>query len=174
MRLLRRHLADQILADRFGKETRAGTADDGEEPGQHQNAEPDHASDRPQRHKPAHRAIHQGQGHNGEADEQDNQRPLEQDAGGKRGPEDRGQRPAGQAGRRPALAEIDARHRAHRGDGGQQQHRIGLGEAGLDAQQDRRRHHQSGQHRGAARDESERGPVGQQHRADRADQRGMR
>ena len=33
------------------------------------------------------------------------------------------------------------------------------------------RHHQSGQHRGAARNEGERGPIGQQHRADCADQR---
>ena len=173
MRLLRaHHLAHQILPDRFGKETRAGTADDGEEPGQHQNAEPDQAGNRPQRRKPAHRAIEHSQGHDREPDEQHDQRPLEQDTGGERGPEDRGQRPAGQAGRRPALAEVDARHRAHRGDGGQEQHRIGLGEAGLDAQQDRRRHHQSGQQRGAPRDEGERGPVGQQHRADRADQRG--
>ena len=37
------HLAQQIVADRFGEEAVAGAAHDGEEPRQHQEAEPDHA-----------------------------------------------------------------------------------------------------------------------------------
>ena len=51
------------------------------------------------------------------------------------------------------LAEIDPRHRAHRRDDGRKQHGVGLGEPRLDAEQDRARHHQSGQHarRGATR-----------------------
>ena len=53
-----------------------------------------------------------------------------------------------------------------------EQHRVGLGEPRLDAEQDRGRHHQAGEIGRAARHEGERRPVGQQHRADRAEQRG--
>ena len=109
VRLLRAdHLAHQVVADRLGKEIRAGTADDGEEPGQHQNAEPDQPGNRPQRREPAHRAIDHSQRQHGQPDEHHDQRSLDQDAGGERGPEDRRQRPAGEAGA-PAGARRDRR-----------------------------------------------------------------
>ncbi len=34
------HLAEQVLSDRLGEERIAGAADDGEEPGQHQQRKP--------------------------------------------------------------------------------------------------------------------------------------
>jgi hypothetical protein len=68
--------------------------------------------------------------------------------------------------------EIDPRHRAHRRDDGQEQHRVGLGEPRFDAEQDRSAHHQRRQCRSAPRDEGKRRPIGQEHRADGADQRG--
>ena len=67
--------------------------------------------------------------------------------------------------------QIDPRHRAHRRDHGEQQHRVGLGEPRLDAEQHRTAHDQRGKDRAAPRHERQRRPVGQQHRADRADQR---
>ena len=79
----------------------------------------------------------------GQADEHQDQRPLEQDAAGQRGPEDRGRAPGRMRRILAALpGQIDPRHRAHRGDDGQQQHRIGLGEPRFDAEQDGTAHHQ--------------------------------
>ena len=166
-------LAQEIAADRLGEERVAGAAHDGEEPGQHQNAQPDQAGNGLQRAKPAHRAVDDRERNDRERDEHHDQRPLQQNARAERGPEDRRHCPAAKAGRRgPALAEIRSRHRPHRRDGREQQHGVGLGEARLDAEQDRARHHQAGEQRRAARDEGERRPVGQQHRADGADERG--
>ncbi len=51
-----------------------------------------------------------------------------------------------------------------------QQHRIGLGEPRLDAEQQACRHHHGAQKRAAPRHEGERRPVGEQDRADRAEQ----
>ena len=49
--------------------------------------------------------------------------------------------------------------------------RVGLGQPRLDPEQDRACHHQRRDQRGAARNEGERRPIGQQHRADGADER---
>jgi hypothetical protein len=68
--------------------------------------------------------------------------------------------------------QIRACHHAKRGDAAQQQHRVGLGEPRLDAEQHRGCHHQTGEIGGPPRDEGERGPIGQQHGADRTEQRG--
>ena len=78
--------------------------------------------------------------------------------------------PAGRAGR-AAFAEIDARHGAHRRDRTGKQHRVGLGEPRLNAEHQRTCHHQGGEQRRAAADESERRPIGQQHAGDRAGKR---
>ncbi|MHC2604969.1 hypothetical protein ACVL92_005783 [Bradyrhizobium liaoningense] len=67
--------------------------------------------------------------------------------------------------------QIGPRHRAHRGDDAEQQHGIGLRQPRLDAEQHGRAHHQRRQHGGTPRDESERGPIGHEHGADRAHQR---
>ncbi len=67
--------------------------------------------------------------------------------------------------------QIDPRHRTHRRDDRQQQHGVGLGEPRFDAEQHRTAHDESGQYRAAPRHEGQRRPVGQQHRADGADQR---
>ncbi len=106
------------------------------------------------------------------ADEQQDQRSLEQDAAGQRRPEDR--RPCPWRTRRILAAlprQIDPRHRAHRRHHRQQQHGVGFGEPRFDAEQHRTGHNQTGQDGSAPRHECERGPVGQQHRADGADQR---
>ena len=68
--------------------------------------------------------------------------------------------------------QIDPRQRAHRRDDGKQQHGIGLGEPRFGAEQYRTAQDQAGEYRAAPGHECQRGPVGQQHRADRADQRG--
>ena len=67
--------------------------------------------------------------------------------------------------------EIDARQHAHGDHDGEQQHGVGLGQARLDAEDRRRRHHQSGQKRAAPADEGERAPIGRQNGADRSEQR---
>ena len=54
---------------------------------------------------------------------------------------------------------------------GEQQHGVGLGEARLDAEQDRTRHHQRSNKRGATCNEGKRGPIGQKDSADRTGQR---
>ena len=69
------------------------------------------------------------------------------------------------------LTQVGARHHAHGGNATEQQHRIGLGEPRLDVEEQAGRDHQSGEKGAAARHESERGPIGQQRRADCADQR---
>ncbi len=67
--------------------------------------------------------------------------------------------------------EIDARKRAHGRRRRQEQHRVGLGEPRLDAEQDRAAYHQRRDDRAAPRDERQRRPIGQKHRADGAEQR---
>ena len=51
-----------------------------------------------------------------EHDEHQDQRPLQQHAGGERGPENRRQGPGRRSAGLAELAQIDARHRAHGGD----------------------------------------------------------
>ncbi|MEH2546844.1 hypothetical protein V1283_003489 [Bradyrhizobium sp. AZCC 2262] len=68
--------------------------------------------------------------------------------------------------------QIDPRHRPHRGDNGQQQHRVRFGEPGFGAEQDATAHHQRCQRGPLPRDEGECRPVGQQNRSDGADQGG--
>ncbi len=70
----------------------------------------------------------------------------------------------------PLPRQIHPRHRPHRGDDGQQQHRIGFGEPRFGAEQHRTAQDKGGQYGPAPRHECERGPVGQQHRPDRTDQ----
>jgi hypothetical protein len=70
------------------------------------------------------------------------------------------------------LGQIETRQHPHGGHHCGEQHGVGGGQAGLDAEQDRARHHQPGQQGGAARHESERGPIGQQNGPDGADERG--
>ena len=82
----------------------------------------------------------------GQPDEHQDQRPLEQDAAGQRRPEDRGPAPGRMRGILAALpGQIDPRHRAHRRDHGEQQHRVGLGEPRFGAEQHRTAHDQAGQ-----------------------------
>ena len=99
--------------------------------------------------------------------------PLIEDAERHRGPENGGGRQRVSVDAALALAgEIGTRHRAHRGDDGEAEHRVGLGEPRLDPEQDRCRHDEPGEERGAPRHEGERGPIGPEHDADRADERG--
>jgi len=67
--------------------------------------------------------------------------------------------------------EIGARHRAHDSCGCQQKHRVGFGQTRFDPEQDRAAHDQTGKQRAAPGHKGERGPVCQQHGANRADQR---
>ena len=124
-----------------------------------------------QQQQPPASPVGDEQGRDGETDEQEDQRPLDQDAGGERGPEHRRQDPSCKPGLDAVFAEIGSRHRAHRREDGCEQHRVGFGEPRLDAQQHRACHHQSGQYGGAARDEGKRHPIGQQHGADCTNQR---
>jgi hypothetical protein len=108
----------------------------------------------------------------GEACEHQDQRTLDEDADGERGPEDRGPAPGRMGLILGALPrQIGTRHRAHRGGHAEQQHRIGLRQPCLDAEQHGGAHQERGKHRRAPRDEAERGPIGHQHGADGADQR---
>jgi hypothetical protein len=68
--------------------------------------------------------------------------------------------------------QIHPRHCPHRGDNGQQQHRVGFGQPCFGAEQDGTAHHQRCQRGPAPRDKGERRPVGQENRADGPDQGG--
>ena len=170
MRLLHaRDLADQVAADRFDEETLAGAPENGDEPRKHQHQQPGDAGGGTQALEPLPGSVEKRQRPGRERDDHQDHRALEQHAAGERGPEHRREQPAATLLRR--AGQIGARHRAKRGNDGEQQHGIGLGEAGLDAQHERAREHQRGKIRGAPRPERERGPIGQEHGADRADQR---
>ncbi len=122
-----------------------------------------------QRQKPPPRALADPEHGGREADEHDDERALDQDAGGDAEPEQHDRR-AGEF--RPVPAQIGAGEAMHRGDGAGGQHRIGLGEVRLDHQQDRRGHQGRRDECAALRDEGERRPIGQEHRRQRAEERG--
>ena len=166
------NLGQHVFADRLFEKARTGLGHDGGKPRQHQNDHPGEAHERSQRPEPAAGAVGNRQRQRGQADEQQDHRPFQQHTDAERGPQNRRQLPADFCFRLAAVAEIDARHGAHGGDAGEQQHGIGLGKARLDAEQHATRHHQRRQQRGAAHDKRKCGPVGQQHRADGAEQRG--
>ena len=63
------NLAEQVLPDRLGEERIARTPDDGEEPGQHQQREPDDPDQRFERQQPAGRTIDDDQRDGGQPDE---------------------------------------------------------------------------------------------------------
>ena len=69
-----------------------------------------------------------------------------------------------------ALAEINARHRAHGRNHGEKEHRIGFREPRFDTEQNRSRHHDAREHRGAPRRERKRGPVCEQNPAARTNE----
>ena len=77
--------------------------------------EPDDADERAAaRSSQRARAVDDRERDRRQPDEHQDQRPLEQHAGRKRGPEDRRQHPADRAHRAaPLLRQIGARHRAH-------------------------------------------------------------
>ena len=119
------------------------------------------------------RTIHRHECRRRKPGDHQDDRPLDQDADRDGGPENRRDRYFRSGRNAVALvAQIGTRHGAHRGHHGQEQHRIRLGEPRLDAEQERGRHHQTGQQRGAPRHESERGPVGQHHGRGRTDHGG--
>jgi hypothetical protein len=72
---------------------------------------------------------------------------------------------------RTAAGEVDPPECAHRRDHGQQEHGIGFGEPRFHAEKGRCREQQAGQHGGPPRHEGERGPIGEQHRPTRAEER---
>jgi hypothetical protein len=156
-----------LLADRIREERAARAPYDREEPGQHEDQHQDRARQRTQRQKPARRAVINAERGRGQPDEHQDERTLDQDAARERRPEDRRQRPG--TARALSQSKIDTRHRAHRGHHGEQEHRVGLGETRLDAEQDGHRHQRPRQQGGAARGECKRGPIGQQHRTGCAD-----
>ena len=128
--------------------------------------------DRPQRPDPADRPVGHDEDRADQPHEQQDEGTLQQHAGGHGGPEDAGQQPALCRSRRSALRQIDPRHGAERGEEDRHQHLVGAGEAALQIEHDGDREHERGQHGGAAADEGERRPIGQQHGGDRPDQRG--
>ena len=171
MGFLRGQLAQHVAADRIGEERIARAPEDRDEPRQHQHQHPHQPPDRTQAPQPGRRAVEDRQGQDRQSDEHQDQRPLEQDAAGQRGPENRRRLPRRMHRILAALpGQVYPRHRAHRGDHGEQQHRVGLGEPRLSAEQDATGHHKPGQRRPAPRHKSQRRPIGQQDRADGADQ----
>ena len=167
------NLAEQVLPDRLGKERIARASDDGKEPGQHQQREPDNPDQRFERQQPAGGTIDHDQRDRRQPNDHHDERPLQQHTDGKRAPEHPRQYPC--ASRFEPLAlirEIRPRHGTHGGDDGQEQHGIGLGDKPFDAKQHAACHHETGEHRGAARDEGKRRPIRQKNRTDGADQRG--
>ncbi len=173
MGFLRAELAQHVAAERIGKERLAGAPEDRDEPRQHQHQRPYQAPDRAQPPQPCRRTVEDCERQNSKADEHQDQRALEQDTAGERRPEHRRHRPGRALRIFAALpGQIDPRHRPHRGDDRQQQHCVRLGEPGFGAEQDGTAHHQRRQRGPAPCDEGKRRPVGEQHRADGADQRG--
>ena len=160
-----------VMTERLHEKAVAGFGDDGDEPRQHQNDQPDESGERPQLADPAPRAIGNRQCQRGQADEHQDQRAFDQNAAGQSRPQDRRYVPANVLFGRSPRRKINPRHRAHRRHAHQQQHGVGLGQARLDAEQDRTRHHQGGQQRGAPRNKGERCPISQQHAAGRAEKR---
>ena len=133
--------------------------------------EPSQSGQRPQRQQPASGALVDRQRHRGETDDHQIDRPLDQDAGGERGPKDRRQCPAEPRVAGFARRKIGARQHAHGGDDREQQHGVGLGEPRFAAEQRRSRHHQRRQDGAAPGDEGEPAPIRGQNRADGADER---
>ncbi len=165
-------LAQHVAADGISEEGVARAPEDRDEPGQHQHQHPHQPPERAQLPQPGGVAVLDRKRDDGQACEHQDQRPLDQDADGERGPEDRGPAPGRMRLVLGALpGQIGPRHRPHRGDDAEQQHGVGLCQPRLDAEQHGGAHHQRRQHRGAPRDEAERGPVGHEHGADCAHQR---
>ena len=162
---------NEVVAERLGDEGIVCPADDRDEPGQHQRGNPRHPDQRLQRQQPIRAAVDGDQRQDREADNHEDERAFQQNPDRERGPEYRRQRP-GRTGPQPRalLRQIDARQRSHRGDHGGQQHGVGGGEPRLETEQDRACHHQGGQQGGAAGDEGECRPIGQENGPDGADQ----
>ena len=164
-------LGEQILPDRLLQEAVAGARHDRDEPRQHQQQNPEHADQRPQPHQPARRAVRDRERERRQPDDHQDQRTFQQDAGRERGPEDqrvtpaecraRSIAPGTRAPSRPCAAT-------------QQSSSIAsvLASRASTPSSTRGRHHQAGEIGRAARHEGERRPIGEQHRADRAEQRG--
>jgi len=173
MGYLRGELAQHVAADRISEKCVARAPEDRDEPRQHQNQKPCQAPYRAHPPQPDRRAVEDRKHRDGQPDKHQDQRPLEQNAAGQRGPENRRRVPWRMRRILAALpGQIHPRHRAHCGGDGEQQHRIGLRQPRFATEQDAAADHQRGQGRPAPCDEGERGPVGQQNRADRADQGG--
>ncbi|MGY4505244.1 hypothetical protein ACVWYH_009201 [Bradyrhizobium sp. GM24.11] len=172
MGFLRSDLAQHVAADGVGEEGIARAPEDRDKPGQHQHQHPHQAPDRAQLPQPGGVAVLDRERNDGQACEHQDQRTLDQDADGKRGPEDRGPAPGRMGFVLGALpGQIGACHRPHRGDHAEQQHGVGLGEPRLDAEQHGGAHQKPGKHRGAPRHEAKRRPIGHEHGADRPKQR---
>ena len=94
MRLPRaEHFAQQVMADRFDKEIGPGTPEDRDEPRQHEQQQPNGSGSRAQAHEPVRGAIPHDEGCDSERDHHEDHRTLQQHAAGKRGPENRRERP---------------------------------------------------------------------------------
>ncbi len=162
-------LGEHVPAHRGAEEGTAALARDGEEPGRHDEQGQPEPEGRPQSEQPGARADAQGQEEGGQADEERHHRPLHQDAQRHGDPEQEHAWPAEVA---PAPPDPGPGEPAHGGDAAGGQNGVGLGEMRLG------REHQAGGEQGGGHDcpapgrEDQGGPVGQQTRRHRAEQRG--
>jgi hypothetical protein len=150
------------MAQRLGEESPSGPRNDRQEPRRYQQYEPEKTGDGPHRPYPTRRTVNDREHDGREPDEHQDHRPLQQHAGGGHCPQDGRLGPADLRLRLTLARQIDARHCPHRGDAGEQQHRVGLGEARLDAEHDRARHHQCSGNCGPTANEGQRGPIRQE------------
>ena len=130
----------------------------------------DEAEPRPQQHQPARRALAPREGRTAKAGDHRTDRALDQDGKADRDPEDERiarSRPL------PPRPREGPRQGAHGGDATGGEHRVGLGEPRLGAEQERGRHEGGREEGPAPRDQGERRPIGQQHGRQRADERGQ-
>ena len=170
--LCARNLVQHIAAEGVREERVACLEEDQNEPRQHEHQRPHQAPDRTQTPQPRRRTIENRERHHSQCDEHQDQRAFEQDTAGHRRPEYKCQLPRWIWIVIAALPrQIGARHRSHNSSRCQQQHRVCLRKTRLDTEQDRTAHQQAGKQCPAPRDESERCPVCEKHRADGADQR---